>query len=187
VGQHVFQLHSIHDGEDPFQQGFGHLKADEIVVLLRSVPILRDLDSVEAEFCFQVSRLVLGIADGLAIFRAEFGILDGDCLINRGVAGDIRCIVRQGAKRKGVLVNILTLEQQLANEVSAANVVHEVAEFLTAERIIAEILDDRPSIGISVGLFELIFRQSGKPLEQKGLDLIGPEQVDDFLVRKNGV
>jgi hypothetical protein len=39
-----------------------------------------------------------------------------------------------------------------------------------------------------VALFELIFRQSGKPLEQKGLDLIGrPERVYDFLVRKNRV
>jgi len=54
--------------------------------------------------------------------------------------------------------------------------VHQVAEFLTAERIIAEILDDRASIGKGVGLFELIFRQSGKPLEQKGPDLIGPER-----------
>jgi len=52
--------------------------------------------------------------------------------------------VRQGAKRKGVLVDILTLQQQLANKVSTANVVHEIAEFLTAERVIAEILDDAP-------------------------------------------
>ena len=108
-------------------------------------------------------------------------------LVDRRVAGDIRRIVRQGAQREGVLVDILAFEQQLANKVSAADVMHQVAEFPAAERVVAEILDDGASVGVGMGLPDLVFRQSRISLEQQGSDLIGPEQVHDFLVRQNGV
>ena len=38
-----------------------------------------------------------------------------------------------------------------------------------------------------MGLLDLLFRESGISLEQQGPDLVGPEQVHDFLVRQNGV
>ena len=63
VRKHIFQLHSVHDGKDPLQQGLGHLESDEIVVLLRGVTILRDLHRVESELCFQMCGLVLRIAN----------------------------------------------------------------------------------------------------------------------------
>jgi hypothetical protein len=34
---------------------------------------------------------------------------------------------------------------------------------------------------------DLIVRQARVPREQKGFDLTSPEQVDNFLVRENGV
>jgi hypothetical protein len=95
--------------------------------------------------------------------------------------------VRQRAQREGVLVDILAFEQQLANKISAANVVHQVAEFFTAERVVAKILDDRAPVSIGVRLFELVFRESRISLEEQGPDLVGPEQIHDFLVRQNGV
>jgi hypothetical protein len=64
---------------------------------------------------------------------------------------------------------------------------HQVAEFPTAEPIVAEILDDRASVRVGISLPDLVFRQSGISLEQERLDLIGPPQVYDFLVRQNGV
>jgi hypothetical protein len=149
--------------------------------------ILRDLHRVEAKFCFQVRRLALGIADGLSILRAQLGILDSNGLVDRGVTGDVCCIVRQCAQREGVLVDILALEQHLTNKVSAAKVMHQVAEFLAAERIVTQILDDSASVGVGVRFFKVVFRQSGISLEQKRPDLVGPEQVDDLLVRQNGV
>jgi len=38
-----------------------------------------------------------------------------------------------------------------------------------------------------MGLPDLVFRQSRISLEKEGLDLIGPEQVYDFLMRQNGI
>ena len=103
------------------------------------------------------------------------------------MTGDIRRIVRQRAQGEGILVDILAFEQQLANKVSAADVMHQVAEFLAAERVVAEILDDGATIGVGMRLPDLVFRQPRISLEQKGPNLIGPEQVYDFLVRQHGV
>jgi hypothetical protein len=38
-----------------------------------------------------------------------------------------------------------------------------------------------------VRLFDLVVRESWESLEQEGPDLISPQQVDDFLVRENGI
>jgi len=73
------------------------------------------------------------------------------------LAGDIRSIVRKRAQGKGVLVCILTLQQQLLNEVTAANVVHQIAEFHAAKGIVAQVLDDGAAIGVAVCLLELVF------------------------------
>src|SRR5207245_8163819 len=88
---------------------------------------------------------------------------------------------------KGVFVDILALQQQLANEVSAADVMHEVAEFFIAERVIAEILDHRAAVRIGMGFPDLVFRPARISREQERLDLVSPQQIHDFLVGKNGV
>ena len=64
---------------------------------------------------------------------------------------------------------------------------HQVAEFSAAEWVVAEILDDRAAVSIGVRLFDLVFRESGNRLSRRGRISIGPEQVDDFLVRQNGI
>ncbi len=69
VRKHVFQLHSVNDRKDPLQQGLGHFKPDEIVVLLRRITILRHLHHVEPELRLQMGRLVLRILDRFAILR----------------------------------------------------------------------------------------------------------------------
>jgi len=58
--------------------------------------------------------------------------------------------MRQSAQSECKLIRVLALRQQLTNEVSAANVMHQVAEFDTAKWIVAEILDD--SAALSVGM-----------------------------------
>ena len=156
VGQHVFQLHSVHDGKGPLQQGLGHLESDEIMVLLRRIAILRDLYRVEPKLYFQMRRLVLRIPHRLAKLRSQFRKLDRDRLVDRRVARDIRRIVRQCAQREGVLVGILAFEQQLTHEISAANVMHQVAKIFTAEWVITQILDDGASVGVGMGLLELV-------------------------------
>ena len=82
VREHVLQLHPVDDGEHALEQGLRNLEADEIVVLLRGVPILRNLHGVEAELCFQVRRPVLRVRYGPAVLRNQLRILDGDGLVD---------------------------------------------------------------------------------------------------------
>src|ERR1700731_191871 len=101
--------------------------------------------------------------------------------------GDIRGIVRKRPQGEGVLVRILALQYQLANEVAAANVVHQIAEFHAAKGVVAEVLDDGASIGVAVRHLELVFGERWKSLEEKRAKLIGPHQVYDLLVGENRV
>ena len=50
------------------------------------------------------------------------------------------------------------------NEVSAPHVMHQVAEFLTAERVVAEVLYDGASVGVGMSFPKLVFRKSRKSL-----------------------
>ena len=93
----------------------------------------------------------------------------------------------QSAQREGILIYIVTLPQQLADEISATNVMCQVAEFLAAKRVITQVLDDGASVGIGMSFFDLIVGQAGKSLEQHRADLVGPEQVHNFLVGQNRV
>ena len=83
--------------------------------------------------------------------------------------------MRQGAEREGVLVDILAFEQQFADEIAAADVMHQTAELRAAEWVVAEVLDDSTAIGVGMGLDDLVFRKSGISLEQEGTDLVSPE------------
>jgi len=77
-------------------------------------------------------------------------------VVHRRVANDVRRIVRQGSQSEGILVDVLAFEQQFANKVSAADVMHQIAEFTAAERIVAKILDDGASVGVGMRLPDLV-------------------------------
>ena len=64
---------------------------------------------------------------------------------------------------------------------------HQVAEFLAAEWIIPEVLDDGTAVRIGVGFLDLIVRKAGKAMLDERPDVRSPQQVDDFLVGENGV
>ena len=103
------------------------------------------------------------------------------------MTGDVRRIVRQRAEGKGVLVGIAALSQQFTNEVSATNVVHQVAEFPTAERVVAKVLYNGPTIGIGMSFFELLFGEPRIALEDERTNLVRPQQVNDLLVGQHGI
>jgi hypothetical protein len=98
--------------------------------------------------------------NGITELLPQLWILNRDGLIDGWVSRDVRRVVRQGAEREGELVGVLTLEYQLANKVTAANVIHQVAEFHGTKRIVAEVLDDGASIGIRVRFFGLVVGQT---------------------------
>src|SRR5713226_9456025 len=165
--QHVLQLHSVNDRESPLQQGLRHLESDEIVILLRRITILRHLHHVKSELRLQMRSVVFRVPDGITVLRSQLGILYGNSLVDGRMAGDIRGIVRERTQGEGVLVRILALQYQLVNKVTAADVVHQIAEFHTAEGIVAKVLDDGAAIGVSVRLLKLLFRERWKSLKKK--------------------
>ena len=103
------------------------------------------------------------------------------------MACNIRRIMRQRSQSERVLVGVLALRQQLAHEITAANVVHQVAEFHAAKRIVAEVLDHGAAISVGVRFRELVLGKGWKPLQQKRVELIGPHQIHDFLVSEHRV
>ena len=130
---------------------FGYLEADEIVVRLRRVIVFRHLHHIETELSFQMRGRVLCIGDLRAILGLQFRVHDGHRKIHRdGMAVIIAGIVRQGAEREGVLIEVLRLVNQGVDEVAAADIMHEVTKWFAAERIIAHVLDDAAAIGKSV-------------------------------------
>ena len=64
---------------------------------------------------------------------------------------------------------------------------HQVTEFLIAERVVAEILDDGASVGIGVSLLKLGFGEVGKFSEEEGADGLLPGEVDELLMGLNRV
>ena len=134
------------------------------MILLRGITILRDLHHVEPKLDLQVRGLVLGIPRRFAIFRSQLRIFDSDCLVDRGVAGNVSRIVRERSQREGVLVDIPAFEQEFVDEVTAADVVRQIAELPVSERVVATILNDRAAIGIGVRLRDLVLRKPEKVL-----------------------
>jgi hypothetical protein len=59
-----------------------------------------------------------------------------------GVVG----VVGERAEREGELVDVARVAQQRFDEVARADVVHEVAEELVAERVVAQILNHRSAV-----------------------------------------
>src|SRR5580698_3269848 len=131
--------------------------------------------------------LVLRITDRVAKFSAQLWILDRYGLVDCGMTGVISRIVRESAERKGVLVDILAFAQHFADEISAAYVVNKIAEILTAEWIVAKILNHCAAIRIGMRFLDLRFCESRVTLEQQRADFIDPEQIDNFFMSQDRI
>src|SRR5689334_2861409 len=64
---------------------------------------------------------------------------------------------------------------------------HQIAEFHAAKGIVAEVLDDGATIGVTVRFLELVFRERRESLEKKWAKFTGPYQIHNFFVGENGI
>ena len=101
---------------------------DEIVILLRGITALRHLHHVEPELRSDMLGFIFRVLDGIAELRPQLRVFNRHGLVNRRVAGNVGCIVREGAHGERILIRVLTLQQHLVNKVPAANIVGEIAE-----------------------------------------------------------
>jgi Sigma-54 interaction domain len=63
----------------------------------------------------------------------------------------------------------------------------QISEELAAERIIAKILNDAPSVCVGVGLLQLVRGGSREPLEQQRRDRTIPDRIDNGYVGEDGI
>ena len=166
----------------------GHLKTDVAQVVDGREAVMSDLVDVEGELGLDVLVLALGITDGVAVFHAELGELDGD-----GAVGGLRMpdgvadVVRQGADGEGELVGVAGVAEEVDHKVAGPHVVSEVGEEPVAEGVVTDVLDDAAAVSVRTRVLELRGREGGITAEQKGNDGALPGEVDQLLMGEQGV
>jgi hypothetical protein len=148
---------------------------------------VRHLDDVEAELVAEVRGLVVKVGDAAAKAAAQVRVLLAGDDVDGDMADAVAVVVDQGSERKGVLVGRGGIAQQRIDEVTGADVVHQVGELVRAEGIVAHVLDDGTAIGIGVALGELVGGEAGIALLEQRKDVLRPCHVDDLLVREQRV
>jgi hypothetical protein len=106
------------------------------------------------------------------------------------VSGEVGGVVGESAEGEGVLIDVagfFRLGEHVGDEVSAADVVGEVAEEFVAEGVVSDVLDEAAAVGVGMGGADLVFGGVGKSGEEHGMKLLLPEEVDDLLVGEDGV
>ena len=103
--------------------------------------------------------------------------------MSRGIGG----VVGKGPQRECIFVQIVRLGDERENKIAAANIMREIAKELTAEGIVAHVLNDGPSIGIGVGLDQLLRSRVGESAQQDWLNVFLPRGIDNRLMRKDGI
>jgi len=96
----------------------------------------------------------------------------------------------ESSKSEGVLIDVaglLCFDEHVGDEVSAADVVGEIAEEMGAEGVVADVLNEAAAISIGVGLTHPVVGSTGKASEKSGADLGFPEEINDLLVGQDGV
>ena len=66
--------------------------------------------------------------------------------------------MRQRAQGEGVLVEILRIVNHGLHKGARADIMSQIAEDLIAERVVADILNDAPAVGVSVGFEQVLWQ-----------------------------
>src|SRR5712692_2063483 len=96
-------------------------------------------------------------------------------------------VVRQSAERECVFIEILGIADQRLDEVAAANVVHQIAEEMTAVGIIAQILYDRAAKGEAMSLAQFVGSGVWKALQEHWTNAGFPGGINEGFVRENRI
>ena len=188
ASDNVGQVEAVGLVEGGVEQGTGDFEADVPKVVGRGEAALAELVDVEGELGLDVLVGALGIVDGGAVLPSKFREFDGDGLVGCvAVADGIADVVGEGADGEGEVVGGLGVTDETENEVSGADVVSEVGEERVAEGIVAKVLDGGAAVGVGVGFVELGVGEVGEVLEDDRDNGVLPGDVDDLLMRLDGV
>ena len=96
-------------------------------------------------------------------------------------------VMRERAEREGVLVDVVRLANQRLHEIAGADVVHQVAEEVAAERVVAKILNHRAAVGVGARLASSFARRARKAAREQRPKAGVPQRIDVGFVRQHGV
>src|SRR5581483_1572738 len=158
---------------------------DKIVITVRSVALSCHFQNVEAKFCLNVFEFALLVGDKVSVSFFEAGIQNGNRAVRaQPVALIVRGIVRKRTQGEGILVEIPGVPQEGNDEITAADIVRQVAEKMAAIRVVTHVLNDGAAVRISLRRTQLLGCCAWKALKQRGLKIGFPCGIDDRLVRK---
>src|SRR5713226_3040218 len=182
------ERHGVDFLKGALQQGCGHLETNEIMIIVRRVPLLGDLEDVKAEFRSQMRSRIVFVGRHVGVLLAERGIEYRHSPVHgHSMAVAIRGVVRQSAERECVFIQVLRIADQRLDEVAAANVVHQIAEEMTAVRIIAQVLNDRAAKGEAMSLAQFVGSGVWKALEEQRTNAGIPSSINEGFVRENRI
>src|SRR5580765_2750092 len=87
-------------------------------------------------------------------------------------------VVTECAEGEGVLVDVVRVTDQRGDEVAGANVVQQITEEMTAERIVAKVLNHASAVGVGASPQQVVRRRLWKARLQQGLDRGIPDRID---------
>ena len=185
--EQLVRLDAVRINEATLKQLLGNLESDEIVVLLRNVASLGDLHDIKAELGFQVGIMVVFVGDDRTIFGAQLGIDGSHPCIDCRVAPGVGSVMAECPQGKGKLVDIARFPQHDRDEISRAHIMEIIGEFVAAERIVANVLNNRATVGVGMSCLEFVFCGCWESFQEGRLDVGVPGNVNEFFVGENTV
>ena len=186
--EHILHLEPVRVPERALEDALGHLEPDEPPVHDRQVLAADRARDIERELDDDVLLRSLRVRHPITELPLQLRIHHRDGPIRGfGMAGVVGRVVRQRAKRKGIFVRVRRLAQKRFDEVARAHVVHQVAEELVAERVIPQILNDRPAVGVGARFVHLCGRRARISLLNQRRHRRRPQDVHQPFVRQDGV
>jgi len=166
----------------------GDFEANMAEVVDGSEAALGDLVDVEGKLGLDVLVLAFSIVNVRAVFGGELGEFNGNGEVGGlGVPNGVADVVAEGADGERKLIRVAGVAEQIDDEIACADVVGEVGEEPVAEGIVADVLDDAATVGISAGVLDLSRGEGGISAEQQRDDGRIPCEIDELLVRQQGV
>src|ERR1051326_1892751 len=158
------------------------------MVGLRSIVAACDLDHIERELYADMSTGLLVISDHITVFAPQLGVFNR----NRRVHGDrmpltVSRVMSHGAKSKRVFIAVFRFLEKVENEIAASNVVHQVAEELAAERVVAHVLNDASTVGIGMRLYQISGRGARESTQKQRLQTGVPRGINNRFMTEDGV
>ena len=97
------------------------------------------------------------VRDTIAVLRAQLREQQRHRPIHRfRMSGVVRGIVRERAERERIFVDVLRVAEHRSDEIARAHVVEQVTEKMTAEGIVAKVLDHRAAVGEGARVMEIV-------------------------------